>query len=168
MSIPVPTLTEEQIKRALIESQGDLWIASQALGNYTVVQLDRFIRVSEELQRTVLAIRQTKVDPEYQKWSAEQARSAVESRLSLYQADGLDALHQIATMPLSDNSAQNQVKLAAAARLAGNRDTADAGPSDLAQTLEILNREYQENAPKIKSIRERIVTFESEPKLVNP
>ena len=45
MSIPVPTLTEEQIKRALIESQGDLWIASQALGNYTVVQLDRFIRV---------------------------------------------------------------------------------------------------------------------------
>jgi len=157
--LPVP-LTEPAIEKALIEARGDLFLASQLLGHVTVTRLDRAIRLSGRLQTAFLAIEEACQDPEYARRTAEQVEQDVARRLALYRSDGLDALHEIATMPLSENSAQNQVKLAAAARLAGG---SESGPQDsgIESTLAALNQAYHQAAPRIKSVRERIITFDT-------
>jgi len=63
-------------------------------------------------------------------------------------------------MPVGENSAMAQVKLAAAARLAGGVER-DQGGSDVAQTLAALNEAYHRDAPRIKSVRERVIEFHS-------
>ena len=154
----VPPLTEDSIKEALILARGDLFTASQHLGHVSVVRLDRAIRVSEELQRLFLALREIRATPEYEKLSQDQVMLDISRRLTLYRSDGLDSLHELATMPIGDNSAMAQVKLAAAARLAGGVES-DQGGSDVAQTLALLNQAYHEHAPRIKSVRERVIEF---------
>jgi hypothetical protein len=39
-----PAFNEANIERALIEAQGDLFVAAQLLGHVTVLKLDRAIR----------------------------------------------------------------------------------------------------------------------------
>lgn len=89
-------------------------------------------------------------------------------RMAAYQIDALDAIHELATMEISNNSAQNQVKLAAA-RLLANIDEQPKAPQDggIEGTLRQLNDAYHKDAPRIRSIRERVVTFESvEPRVI--
>ena len=159
MSEQIVPLSEPAIERALIDALGDLFVASQLLGHVTVTRLDRAIRVSPRLQTAFLAIQETTADPEYERRTTAQVEADISRRLSLYRSDGLDALHELATMPISDNSAQNQVKLAAAARIAGGTEH---GPqeSGIESTLAQLNRDYHQSAPRIRSVRERIITFE--------
>lgn len=139
--------TEENGKQALIEARGDIFVASQILG-ITALRLNRAIGVSALLKATVDAM------PALAKGMSPEALNAlIEERLLIYRVDGLDALHDLATMPLDDNSAQNQVKLAAAARLAGTAESVGVG--GLEDVLRELNKSYQENAPRLRVIRER-------------
>lgn len=157
----VPALTESAIEQALLDARGDIFYASQLLGHVTVVCLDRAIRRSERLQTVFASIAEVKASDGYDALSQEQVERDVQRRLGLYRSDALDALHALATMPIDENSAQNQVKLAAAARLAGG--TSENPVSELEQTLRTLNEAYHAEAPRIKTIRERIVTFETAP-----
>ncbi len=149
------TITEQSIKEALIEARGDIFIAGQLL-QVTAIRIQRAIQVSAVLQATQDAI------PKISKGlPLEQLRDAVEQRLTLYRVVGLDALHDLAAMPIDANSAQNQVKLAAAARLAG--ETASAGGSgEFEATLRELNQAYQQTAPRLRVIREK-TTIETIP-----
>lgn len=156
----LPPLSEPTIEHALKAARGDLFVASQMLGHVSVVRLDRAIRVSDRLRTLFLAIQQVKADPAYDQLTMEQVEMDIERRLTLYRSDALDALHQLATMPIDDNSAQNQVKLAAAARLSGSTVAAGEG-SDIENTLRALNDEYHRAAPRIKRVRERIIEFET-------
>lgn len=141
-------LTEATAKQALIEARGDIFVASQLLG-LTAVRLNRAIQVSPILQAAVDAI------PKLSKGASESAiEDAIQSRVALYRVAGLDALHDLATMKIDANSAQNQVKLAAAARLAGSVE--QGGGSALEETLRELNKSYAENAPRLRVIRERL------------
>lgn len=96
----------------------------------------------------------------------------------MYRVVGLDALHDLATMPVDTNSAQNQVKLAAAARLAGETGGGGFG-GDLAETLRTLNDEYLQQAPRLRIVRQTLTvevspaereprTIESEPEPLLP
>ena len=91
---------------------------------------------------------------------------AVSRRMIHYQSDALDALHALAMMPISENSMQNQVKLAAASKLAvallAPNPTGGAD-ADLQVFLRDLDKQYRATAPRIKSIRERIIAFEHDP-----
>lgn len=148
-------LTEASAKAALIESRGDIFIAAQLL-NVTAMRLHRAIQVSALLQAALDVSKESgSVVP------LETIHRSIEARTAIYRAVGLDALHDLATMPIDANSAQNQVKLAAAARLAGSVE-AGAGGSELAETLRELNKSYQENAPRLRVIRER-TTIETVP-----
>lgn len=141
-------LTEDNAKAALIEARGDIFVASQLL-SVTAIRLNRAIQVSATLQATVDAIK------EYgQGVSDAVIQKAISQRLGLYRVAGLDALHDLATMPIDTNSAQNQVKLAAAARLAGTAE-AEAG-SDTSELLRELNNSYQQNAPRLRVTREKL------------
>jgi hypothetical protein len=149
------TFTEASAKEALIEAKGDLFIASQTL-RITAIRLSRAIQVSPTLRTVVETYKE-----HGQSVSDERIRTAIEERLALYRVAGLDALHELATMPIDSNSAQNQVKLAAAARLAGSTDAGLSGGA-LEETLRELNKSYQETAPRLRVTRERL-TIETVP-----
>lgn len=154
----VPAFNEASIERALIEAQGDLFVASQSLGHVTVLKLDRAIRASERLQAVFLAIKEVKALPEYDRASQERMEQEVARRMTFYRADGLEALHELATMTIGENSAMAQVKLAAAARLSGTMERA-AG-SEIEETLRDLNEQFHRNAPRIKVTRQLIVEMQ--------
>src|ERR1700693_3128248 len=82
-------------------------------------------------------------------------------RMELFQCDALDALHDLAMMPITKNSAQNNITYLAACRLAGSTtdERGKKGP-DLMQTLNALNEKFHGTAQRIKEVRARIVTFE--------
>lgn len=153
---PYESLTEAKIADALIEARGDIFIASQLLG-VTATRLDRAIAVSPALLQAMTTSQQSISD----NLKPADIRGIAERRIELYRVAGLDALHELATMPIDENSAQNQVKLAAAARLAGETGGGQVG-GDLAETLRILNQEYQEKAPRLRVVRERL-TIEVDP-----
>lgn len=142
---------------ALTLAHGDIFIASQLL-EITSVRLNRAIGVSPKLQAALKILTKTKAGADEQT-----VRAAIEERLLLYRAVGLDALHDLAAMPIDENSAQNQVKLAAAARLAGN--TGSTGDSGIEDTLRELNQAYQQHAPRLRVVRER-TTIETIPEKV--
>lgn len=149
------SVTEDSMRDALIEARGDIFVASQLLG-ITAIRFDRAIQVSAKLQAAVAEIREEHRDPKNSKGLAdEEIRHAIDRRLHLYRVAGLDALHDLATMPLDDNSAQNQVKLAAAARLAGSTEGAGGG-GEIGEALRSLNDSYQQHAPRLRVIRERM------------
>lgn len=150
---PAPTFNEDTIAAALTEARGDIFIASQALA-VTALRLDRAIRLSDRLRAVAASIRETKADPEYDKLTQQDFESAVVRRLAMYRVVGLDALADLASMAIGDNSAQNQVKLAAAARLAGA--TGDAGGADMAGLMRELNEAYEKDAPRIRLTRTEI------------
>lgn len=82
--------------------------------------------------------------------------------MAMYQIDGLDAIRALATMEISDNFQQNQVKLTAAKLLAFPNGQQESGGGDdtLAGTLKQLNDDYHKSAPRIRTIRERVVEYE--------
>lgn len=151
-------LTTDNARAMLIEARGDIFIASQML-HVSAIRLNRAIQVAPELQATLDGIEVAGKGA-----SNEAIQSAIEKRLLLYRVAGLDALHDLATMPIDENSAQNQVKLAAAARLAGTQEHA-GGSSEMAEVMRELNRQYEENAPRIRVTRERM-TIETVPERV--
>ena len=143
------------MQTALVEARGDIFVASQLLG-ITALRLNRAIQVSSLLQATVDAIATT-----HKGIGPEALNDAIEQRLKIYRVVGLDALHDLAAMPLDANSAQNQVKLAAAARLAGEAGGGASG-GEMGEALRELNQLYHEHAPRLRVVRER-VTVEVSP-----
>jgi hypothetical protein len=153
------TLTESNIQAALIEARGDLFVASQMLG-VTAIRLDRAIRVSTELQGTVLSLATERKDnQDFDRISVEELERAVSRRLALYRVDGLDALHDIATMPIGENPALVASKLGAAVRLAGGLEAGGVG-SETSDILRELNAAYHASAPKIRIVRQTMTTVE--------
>ena len=142
------TVTEASMKAALIEARGDLFVASQLL-RVTAIRLQRAIQVSPALQACLETVKTLGEGV-----SLEVIAKATDERLALYRVSGLDALHDLATMPIDENSAQNQVKLAAAARLAGAVEA--GGTGGLEEALRELNAQYVEHAPRLRVTREKL------------
>lgn len=157
---PVQALTEDSINAALIEARGDMFVAAQLL-SVTAIRLSRAIAACPALQLVYEELAKLRASPEAEKMASEHIEQAIRSRLSLYRVSGLDTLHDLATMDHGDNSAMAQVRLAAAARLAGSSD-AGTGSGDIADTLRALNDAYQKDAPRIKLVRETL-TIENRP-----
>lgn len=150
--LPAPSFNDASIEKALMEASGDLHVASQLLGHVTMMKLDRAIRRSDRLQQVYLTIEQVKALPEYDRASQERLEAEVTRRMTFYKADGLEAIHELATMNIGENSAMAQVKLAAAARLTGSMG--DSGiDTDTESMLRELNKAYHEHAPRIKMTR---------------
>ncbi len=137
------------MKDALIEARGDIFLASQMLG-ITALRLNRAIQVSPTLQATLDATTTSSKG-----LSKEALNEAIEHRLGLYRVAGLDALHDIASMPIGENSAMVQVKFAAASRIAGSPE-GGAGGGELGEALRSLNALYHEAAPRLRVVRERL------------
>lgn len=99
--------------------------------------------------------------PRIPKLPEERLNLAIEMRMEFYKCAALDALYDLAMMPMPDNSAMAQVKFMAASRLAGPLEGVEdrgKGPT-FDSVLSDLNKRFHENAPRIREVRERIVTY---------
>lgn len=152
-------LSEESMSAALMTAQGDIFVAAAYVG-CTARQLDANIRLSPFLQSLVTNIRQVKADAGYAKISAEQFAAEVETRLQAYRVEAVDEIHKLATLPLSENATMMDVKLKAAVALKG-KDAVVVATDERANILAELNRQYIEQAPRIKSVRAVQIEFEA-------
>lgn len=162
---PAPAFNAENIERALIDAQGDLFVAGQLLGHVTMMKVDRAIRADDRLQAVYLAIKEVKANG-YDKMSQERLELEVARRMTFYRADGLEAIHELATMPIGDNSAMAQVKLAAAARLTGPMGERE-GSNELQETLRQLNESYHQEAKRIKITRQTSIEIGPEERVID-
>lgn len=156
-------ISEESIKTALTENKGDLFLSACAL-DCTARELDLYIRRSAELQAFASAIEQVKTDASYSRMSVEQFENQVENLKRSYRIDGVNEIHKLATMDFGDSAALAKVKLDAALALAAGPPRAGAG-SDTEMALAELNNLYHQNAPRIKEIRQTVITLRDETKV---
>lgn len=149
MAIDIPSFapppSPDEIARVL-ESRGRKVSKSHG-NNGTAIALAGF-QSDKKLDRTV--------DAKFEE--------TVVQRMRLYNCDALDALHDLAMMPITKNSSQMHIKYLAACRLAGAPADGNKSP-DLSTTLASLNERFHKDAVRIKGIRETVreVTFEDQP-----
>lgn len=153
----IPAFLPKTIRGAMKATGGNVALAAELLST-SVSRLDTAIRFHKLYQE----FKQYEPEKRYLTMAAKQVAEEMEVKRVLFRYEALQSLHQLATMPLSDNSAQLQVKLLAATRLYSETGDASIG-SEVDQTLRRLNEDYHQAAPRIKSIRERIVEFEDQP-----
>ena len=160
-------ISEDTVTAALMSARGDLFVASSYLG-VTGRELDGYIRASEHLQAFCAAIGTVKTSADYKRLSDEQFEDELERLTKGYRLEALSVIHEIATEAIvSDDrilpdgqivpgakmsAAEKEVKLKAAIALRGAPE-AKAGVNDQSQVLAELNELYQQNAPRIKSVR---------------
>jgi len=150
-------ISEQGIKTALTESKGDIFLAACAL-DCTPRELDTYIRRSAALQAFAGAIEQVKIDPAYSRLSTEQFENQVADLVRAFRVDGIKEVHKLATMEFGDSAALAKVKLDAALALTGGSSTRQ-GNSETENALAELNALYHANAPRIKEIRQTVITL---------
>lgn len=89
-------------------------------------------------------------------------QAEVADRVERYGCDALEALHQLATMKRTKDARMMQIKYLAADRLApaSGMGGVVGGVDGMMQRL---NEAYQATAPRIREVRERIITFSDGP-----
>ena len=164
------------IRDALTLGRGDIFLAAHYLGT-TARELDSFIKSSDDLQVFVLAIADFKENSDYKGMSTAQFREQFEYLTRSYRVEGLEVIHELATMPfevaehrdpITDElipagtitAAMAKVKLEAAIQLRGVGDATGIN-GDHALALQEMNTLYQTMAPRIKSIRREVIEFDT-------
>lgn len=150
-------ISETYIREALLDSRGDIFRAACTLA-CTAQELDRYIRASAELQNFAAAIETVKVDPAYAHMSTEQFENALTDLTRAYRVVGLEELHELATMDHGGSAAMAKVKLQAAISLHGGQQQT-GGDREVESALSELNQLYHQNAPRIREIRQTVITL---------
>jgi hypothetical protein len=150
-------ISEQSIKSALTESKGDIFLAACAL-DCTARELDLYIRRSAALQAFAGAIETVKIDPAYSRLSTEQFENQVADLVRAFRVDGIKEVHKLATMEFGDSAALAKVKLDAALALTGSTNSRTSN-SESENALAELNALYHQNAPRIKEIRQTVITL---------
>lgn len=153
-------ISEQSIKTALTESKGDIFLAACAL-DCSARELDSYIRRSAVLQGFASAVETVKVDPAYSRMSTEQFDNQVADLMRAFRVDGIQEVHKLATMEFGDSAALAKVKLDAALALSGG-GTSRQGNSETENALAELNALYHANAPRIKEIRQTVITLQDD------
>ena len=159
-------ISEQSIKNALTEVKGDMFLAACAL-DCTTRELDAYIRRSADLQAFACAVEQVKIDPAYSRLSTEQFDNQVENLRRSFRVDGLNEVHKLATMEFGDSAALAKVKLDAALALSAGPQRAGAS-SDTEMALVELNNLYHANAPRIREIRQTVITLQDDREATRP
>lgn len=143
-------LTEDRVIEALTECKGDLIQTYMLLGirlgvlNNFMRNVPRLRRLYQEMSR----LREEEPD-EYDRLTAEEFRRAMESRTALYQFEGLEVIHDLATMQHT-NASEAEVRLKAAKELRG---AVGAQNGSLVALMQEMNEAYQSMAPRVKALR---------------
>lgn len=146
----------KDIKWALKQTDGSVYEAAQLL-NTSEKKIDTAIRLSKRLSNFFIELKTSGDNHggKYQNASLPVILDDLKRRQVLYRSEALDAIRELATMPMNDNSGMMQVKLLAAVRLYNETGEKDAG-STIGDVLQALNVEYQQTAPRISEIRKTV------------
>lgn len=155
----VPALLPREVKKVLRMFDGDLALAAARL-RVPVSKLDYYVRVSKDVHRFVHQMKRERVHREWDKLSLEDIEREILRKAQLYRSEAQDEIAKLAMMPITDNSAQLQVKLSAAVFLFGKTGESSMG-AEIDGVLQRLDTLYKENAPRIRQVRERIIEFEA-------
>ena len=163
-SLRVGNISTQSIKDALFKAKGDIFVTAGIL-HCSPTEVDRYIRSDEELQVYVGSIDKVKIKAEYEKYSDEQFRQAIEQKSKHYKNIALDEIHALASIPIESDgerigAALADVKLRAAIKLLGDTQNTPI-MSDTQSILLELNRQYQQSAPRIKSIRVSQIEYDT-------
>jgi len=166
-------VTQPLILEKLKIARGDIFVAAGLLGCAPRL-LRAAIKSSEPLQALYLALERHSVDPEFTRLSNKEYADKIAELTEEYRYEGLQAIHDIATIPLvmeqvvdketgdtaelPISAAMMEVKLKAAIQLRG-MDVTNRG-SDSTSILAELNELYRQNAPRLKAIRTQSVQLE--------
>jgi hypothetical protein len=150
------------IQDALREANGSMHLAAHKLG-CRVNELDRVIRLSKTLPKFFHALKRVN-DEKYMRASLTAIENEIVRKTAIYRSEAQDEIYKLATMKISENSAQNQVKLLAAVKLYENGQTSMG--QEISGVLAALNDSYHQHAPRIRSVRERVIEFENEPQVI--
>lgn len=153
-------ISEASIKTALTESKGDIFLTACAL-DCTAREVDTYIRRSAALQAFAGAIETVKIDPAYSRLSTEQFENQVADLVRVFRVDGIKEVHKLATMEFGDSAALAKVKLDAALALTGSTGPR-TGNNEVENALAELNTLYHAHAPRIKEIRQTVITLRDE------
>jgi hypothetical protein len=159
-------ISEDSIRTALTESKGDLFLAACAL-DCTPRELDTYIRRSAALQAFAGAIETVKIDPAYSRLSAEHFENQVADLVRVFRVDGIKEVHKLATMEFGDSAALAKVKLDAALALTGSTSNRTSN-NEVETALAELNTLYHQNAPRIKEIRQTVITYSGDQEVIRP
>lgn len=149
-------LSEDNLKSLLATTRGDLF-QTACLCRLTFRELDGLIRRSDVLANYYKSIQQVKNDPEYSSLSDRQFAENVDYLVRQYRFEGLQVIHEIATMP-ADSAAMYDVKLKAAVQLRGGE--IGAGGASAENILAELREAYEHNRPRIAEIRQTVIRLE--------
>lgn len=149
-------VSEGSIKDALSSTRGDIF-QTACLHGCTFREIDSFIRKSPELARHVACIEKAKSEEGYDAMSDKQFADTIAYLSRQYHLEGLNIIHEIATMAAT-NAAELEVKLRAATQLRGNDSHRGSG-SGLEGILEELAVDYAAAAPRISQIRQTVITL---------
>jgi hypothetical protein len=101
-----------------------------------------------------------KADPAFESATQQQFADEIRSRTAAYRLDGLEVLHELATRDDDGVASMAEVRLKAAIQLRGAEDMM---PTSSNNVLAELNALYQQNAPRIRSMRAVQIEFDSGP-----
>ena len=155
MSVDLSLITEDSIRAALEETRGDLFQVA-CLHRTTFREIDQFIKRTPALAQTVALIQTIKADDAYKTMSDKQFSDQVAYLSKQYRFEGLQIIHEIATMK-ADSAAMMEVKLRAATQLRGGEHHVGGAGGGLEGILKELADDYEAVAPRISAIRQTTV-----------
>ena len=142
-------LTEQAVKKTLLENKGDLVMTAASLG-IKISKLHSTIRCSSVLRSAMTTMERVKADPQYEDMSREQFADHIASLASVYQLEGLNTIHELAMMDHGDNASLADVRLKAAMALRGTGQQTNTGNGGI---LSELNDAYLAMATRVKNLR---------------
>lgn len=159
------------VGKALRDSRGDIVLASRQM-NMSVAKFAEAIKMSRQFRKLARELKRHQENAHGQhvlRGTIEQIEEDVRRKAILYKHEAMDVLLEIASQPLTENGYNNQIKLHAAMKLVDLPGVKiETHLSDhLAETLKILNDDFNRNAPRLRVIRETVretVEVASEPR----
>jgi hypothetical protein len=149
-------LSADEIKDALTRGRGGIIAAAYVL-HVDPLYLKRNIDASEALSAFAASVSRVQKDADWQRISDAEFAARIQEVQLPYKLDTLETLHELTTMEY-DSAAMARVKLDAAVALSNAVQPSTTG-HQAGPDMEEMNRLYREHAPRIKEIRERVVTF---------
>lgn len=148
------SVTQKEIEEALIKSRGDILVASKLM-RMSVRELDNILRAIPGIPALLGTIEEIKADnPEYSRMSGEWFERQCTRAVSLYRLAALEALNDLATMPMTDKAAMMNVKREAAVNLwGGGKDGSTGVAGELTEFFKALDQDYREKKDTVTRIR---------------
>lgn len=137
-----------EVCRALTDARGDMIVAARLL-RVKVRDVRDAIQMIPEVQGHFMAVQKAVAEhPDVERATSQQLDRRIRHLTTVYAADGLEALHELATQPFIQDSYMMDIKFKAASKLVQAKPV-DGRNDDIGQLMVALNEQYQKSSGRI-------------------